>query len=241
MDSVSGDALRGQVEDGDDWRNVTDAKKRKQIQDRLAQRARRKRLREAKQNGSQRNSLDAIEHQNARHGNRQSDASDASPEFVSFDSSGLISFPGSCITLASPSQNMLLFSSVSQAPSMSYELPYSPPTVFSALFTNGEILGILSCGDLPKISPPASSDVPLTLHPTLAQLTTPHSTGVDRFPFPRMRDNMILMNAFYDGDEFQRDLFTMPSFTVTPGIPPWDPRGWKMEKYFAEKWGFLFF
>jgi len=56
-----------------------------------------------------------------------------------------------------------------------------------------------------------------------------------------MRDNLILMNAFYDGDEFQRDLFTMPSFTVTPGIPPWDPRGWKMEKYFAEKWGFLFF
>jgi hypothetical protein len=199
-----------------------------------------KRLREAKQNGSQANSF-AIKDQNTRHDNRQSDASATSPECVSFDSSGLISFSGSCITLASSNQNLSLCSFICPAPSMSYELPYSPPTVFSALYANGQILGILSCGGLPTISPPASSDIPSTLHPTFAQVTTPHYTGVDRFPFPRMRDNMILMNAFYDDDEFQRDLFTMPSFTVTSGIPSWDPRGWKMEKYFAERWGFLFF
>jgi hypothetical protein len=56
-----------------------------------------------------------------------------------------------------------------------------------------------------------------------------------------MRDNTINLSAIIDVEEFSRDLFTIPSFTITAGTATWDPRAWKIEKPFAEKWGFLFY
>jgi hypothetical protein len=56
-----------------------------------------------------------------------------------------------------------------------------------------------------------------------------------------MRDNTINLSAIIDEDEFSKDLFTMPSFTITPGAATWDPRAWRIEKPFADKWGFLFY
>jgi len=55
-----------------------------------------------------------------------------------------------------------------------------------------------------------------------------------------MRDNLINMYAIIDDEDFTRDLFTMPSFNITPGLASWDPKAWKIEEYFAIKWGFLF-
>jgi hypothetical protein len=56
-----------------------------------------------------------------------------------------------------------------------------------------------------------------------------------------MRDNTINLSAIIDVEEFSKDLFTIPSFTITPGTASWDPRAWKIERPFAEKWGFLFY
>ena len=56
-----------------------------------------------------------------------------------------------------------------------------------------------------------------------------------------MRDNMINMTAISDENDFTRDLFTMPSFSITQGAATWDPRAWKIENPFADKWGFLFY
>ncbi|KAM3072306.1 hypothetical protein ACMFMG_009116 [Clarireedia jacksonii] len=136
-----------------------------------------KRLREAKQNRIQAsNSSNVTRDQNTQIDNKPSDVSNNSSEVVSFDSSGLIS----------SDQNLLFCSSsIRRAPSMNYELSYCPPTVFSALFTNGQILGILSCGGLLKVSPPACSDIPSTLHPTLAQSTTPIQPALIGSHFPR--------------------------------------------------------
>lgn len=122
---------------------------------------------------------------------------------------------------------------------ISYDIPYQQ-TVFSALYLNGEILGLI-CGIHPRQSPPASASIPLPLHPTPTQLYTVHNTGYDRFPFPRMRDNVILHHELIDDDEFFRDIFTIPCFTIKPGKAPWDPSGWIIEKPFADKWGFLFY
>jgi hypothetical protein len=55
-----------------------------------------------------------------------------------------------------------------------------------------------------------------------------------------MRDNAINLSSFIDEEEFERDLFTKPSFSIRPGAASWDPTAWKMEKSFAQKWGFLF-
>jgi len=83
--------------------------------------------------------------------------------------------------------------------------------------------------------------VPLPLRPTTLQMTVLHIPWIDRFPFPRMRDNVIqLCCDGFDEDEFFADIFTGESFTVAPGALSWDPAGWKMAEGFRSKWGHLF-
>ena len=123
---------------------------------------------------------------------------------------------------------------------MSYQLPCRL-SVLTALYINGQILGLSCYTATAARSSPVSLDVPLTLHPTPTQLLTVHFSGIDRFPFPKFRDNVINMSGIVDEEELTGDLFTMPSFSITPGAPSWDPRAWKIEKFFADKWGFLFY
>ncbi|KIW83731.1 hypothetical protein Z517_02977 [Fonsecaea pedrosoi CBS 271.37] len=146
-------------------------------------------------------------------------------------------FPASSMGHTSPSPQSSI---AAQTTNLSYEIRPSP-TVFSALFINGMILGLKACSAVPALSPPASSTVPLSLQPTPTQLLTIHQPGIDRFPFSKMRDNLINMCAVIDEEEFTRDLFTMPSFNIVPGLATWDPKAWKIESYFAVKWGFLFY
>lgn len=84
------------------------------------------------------------------------------------------------------------------------------------------------------------SEIPEPLQPTLLQLTTTHPIWIDRFPFPRMRDNMITMSGFMDEEDFLRDLFSMDSFSISPEKAGWDPSGWSVGAAFGRKWGFLF-
>ncbi|ETN45749.1 uncharacterized protein HMPREF1541_09582 [Cyphellophora europaea CBS 101466] len=113
-------------------------------------------------------------------------------------------------------------------------------SIAAALYFNGEVLGLSCCTVVPSRSPPAGDHVPGSLRPTSTQMITIHQMGVDRFPFPRMRDNMITMNGLFDDDEFARDLLTTPSFQIDAGAPSWEPRAWKVSRQFADKWGFLF-
>ena len=167
-------------------------------------------------------------------------ALDAVPQLNSPGTLDLIPYSGNATVPSSSSSLSFSPASIGQTCSLSYELPY-PPTVFSALYVNGEILGLSMCESIPSRSMPVSPDVPVPLRPTTTQLLTIHSTGIDRFPFPKMRDNTINLSAIIDVEEFSKDLFTMPSFTITPGAASWDPRAWKIERPFAEKWGFLFY
>ena len=104
-------------------------------------------------------------------------------------------------------------------------------SVYSALFKNGTMLG-LQCGcPLPLISNPVDpSLIPSSLQPTQLQMSILHSQFIDRFPFPRLRDNMICLIGYIDEEDFLGDLFNLTSFTLTPGCAPWDPRAWKMGK-----------
>lgn len=123
---------------------------------------------------------------------------------------------------------------------MNRELPL-PISALAALFINGEVLG-MKCGmPMADKSSPASAEVPLPLQPTTTQLFVLHFMFLDRFPFPKMRDNAINLSAVIDEEDFVRDMFTMPSFSILPGSPAWDPNAWTIEKYFADKWGFLFY
>lgn len=122
-----------------------------------------------------------------------------------------------------------------------YHAPMRSSSVFAALFTNGLILG-LRCGiQIPILSPPCTSKVPPSLRPTKLQMTVLHIPWIDRFPFPKMRDNVIRLSCEgFDEDELFSDIFINESFTIAPGSPSWDAAGWTMAKSFQIKWGHLF-
>lgn len=82
--------------------------------------------------------------------------------------------------------------------------------------------------------------LPDALQPTPLQLVVPHRLWIDRFPFVRLRDNMILLNSLLDLDAFCGDLFNTASLTLRPSAPSWDPRSWVLGEEFAAKWGYLF-
>ena len=112
--------------------------------------------------------------------------------------------------------------------------------VVGALGICGSFLGIV-CGmlDFDRSSRPASS-IPEMLNPTPLQLITPHYRWIDRLPFPRLRDNLILLANIVELEELFMDFLTIETFTIDEGRPPWDPKAWRPNAEFREKWGYLF-
>jgi len=230
--------------DTDIWFGVEDARKRKQIQDRLAQRARRKRLAEANRTAhtsSEKDSTNGLQLAPKVQAADQRGATEACLE-VGLPTSG--SIPES--TGALESRTAITPPSVCPFSAVVLDhfwLPALPSlSVYAALYNNGRILGIPCLNKEPVfVSRPVTSEVPLPLHPTPMQLTTPHSPFIDRFPFMRMRDNMISLTGLLDEEDFIADLFSMTSFTLTPGGASWDPEAWKMSDEFGAKWGYLLY
>ncbi|KAF2754366.1 hypothetical protein EJ05DRAFT_139342 [Pseudovirgaria hyperparasitica] len=113
-----------------------------------------------------------------------------------------------------------------------------------ALFLNGDILG-LTCGmSAPSRSLTPIEIVPASLYPSMLQLVTVHKLWIDRFPFPRFRENMLNLSPVIDDEQFLRDLFGLDSgksFCVREGGMSWEPRDWFMGKQMSEKWGWLFY
>ena len=69
----------------------------------------------------------------------------------------------------------------------------------------------------------------------------PHPIWIDRLPFPRMRDNVILLASAIDLYAFYVDLFTKESFQIEEGMAPHDPAAYRFDPEFRAKWGYLFY
>lgn len=113
--------------------------------------------------------------------------------------------------------------------------------VYAALYMNGQIMGLECTICAPILSTPVGPDVPLPLHPTEMQLTLKHFTWLDRFPFPKFRDNIITLGGIFDEEDFIADLFLQDSFQLRPEGKSWDPLDWKVGSGFMKKWGYLFY
>lgn len=116
--------------------------------------------------------------------------------------------------------------------------------IYAALGNHGLMQGTTCCqgASIDAPSPAEYLSLPEPLRPTPLQLAVTHRRWIDRFPFPRMRDNMILLTGLIDLDEFVRDLFGMASLVPRLGVQrlTWDPRHWTIGPEFAAKWGYLF-
>ena len=89
--------------------------------------------------------------------------------------------------------------------------------------------------------------IPPGLQPTVLEQTTPHSRMFGTFPFPSVRNNLILLNGSYDEDDLCCDvvggLYEGFNDVEARGImvwgEPWSPDGWEASEGFVKKWGFL--
>ncbi|GKZ21301.1 hypothetical protein AbraCBS73388_006976 [Aspergillus brasiliensis] len=89
------------------------------------------------------------------------------------------------------------------------------------------------------------SSLPESLRPTPLQHLIPHHPWLDFFPFPEIRDRLILAAAagHLDEDELCRDLMAFwdtrnsgATLVVWGGGMPWDPWNWEVTEAFLGKW-----
>jgi len=290
--------------DSDNWYGVEDARRRKQIQDRLAQRARRKRLQESKTKtaliagGSikqytprllPRAQATAVESKATTPGNdvnlicvddgpvifrdnksrlpadsektlilRNQDAVRQRCKYEAalvehgdlmfLHSAGrgtrIFSPTSSSPTRASDSSSAMVLTARTPTSELGFDHHYLPApdmSIYSALYENGRILGLVCGHHVPSRSTPGTSVIPLPLHPTPLQMSTVHSRFIDQLPFPRLRDSLISLSFFYNEQDFLIDLLCSGSFMVKPGCASWDPLAWRVSNGFKSKWAFLFY
>ncbi|KAE8155125.1 hypothetical protein BDV25DRAFT_126064 [Aspergillus avenaceus] len=86
--------------------------------------------------------------------------------------------------------------------------------------------------------------IPTNLRPTAIQRWVPHHPWLDFFPFPGMRDRLILAGDTFDEDELCHDLMAFwdtrnSGATLLVWGQAWDAASWEVTEEFARKWAWL--
>ncbi|KAJ5756915.1 uncharacterized protein N7511_007097 [Penicillium nucicola] len=88
------------------------------------------------------------------------------------------------------------------------------------------------------------SHLPPMLQPTRVQKAMPHHPWLDFFPLPKMRDNLIEAGDEWDDEQLCHDIMgfwgesTMDSGLLVWG-EPWDIRNWEVTEPFLKKWQWI--
>jgi hypothetical protein len=86
--------------------------------------------------------------------------------------------------------------------------------------------------------------IPPSLQPTAVQIQIPHHPWLDFFPFPGMRDRLILAGDSFDDDDLCHDLMAFwdtrnTAATLLVWGNSWEPKNWEVTENFAHKWKWL--
>ncbi|KIN00629.1 hypothetical protein OIDMADRAFT_180825 [Oidiodendron maius Zn] len=245
----------------DIWFGVQDARSRKVIQDRLAQRARRKRLADSKlrledrqdnnmqlrivklapkaphpiSKGSEEESSGII---TASHSGRIQNLSSYNDIF-SISERPTFRNQDQLIQLAEQNSLPVTSSSHPHPVTETHFLHMPIEGLFSALHNNSRLLGISCLFPLPRQSPMGSHELPLPLHPVPLQMEILHLPYIDCLPLPALRHNLILFSELVDDEAFCLDLMSSTSFIIV-GSQSWDPSGWQASPDFKSRWPILF-
>ncbi|KAH9210121.1 hypothetical protein DL95DRAFT_393721, partial [Leptodontidium sp. 2 PMI_412] len=99
--------------------------------------------------------------------------------------------------------------------------------------------------DLPSMFTP-SQPCPEGLRPTALQIEVRHHPWIDLIPIPRMRDNVLraIRAGLLDNKAFGLDVLNVEDIQGEAAClivwgEPWDPRGWEASVPFLRKWGWL--
>ncbi|KAF5545554.1 Aryl-alcohol dehydrogenase [Fusarium phyllophilum] len=236
----------------DDWTGVTSRRERKRRQNRLNQRAWRRRK--------------AVQ-----------DTSDGQTTSTSHDSSVMLRDTCSSTFFGAPTigDGILLIPDICEAERLrnlirqcleDYSLRTPRPSnlhiiirlnVLNAIADNATAIGFPKeslCRDefispfcqIGPIQLPSPS-CPTSLQPTSLQRSTAHHPWIDLFPFPKFRDNVLdgMQKGLFDDDELCGDLLGVEGAGV--GEQPsllvwtvaWDAKGWEVNAAFVKKWGSL--
>ncbi|PQE29019.1 Aryl-alcohol dehydrogenase protein [Rutstroemia sp. NJR-2017a BBW] len=229
----------------EDWTGTTSAAMRRKLQNRLNQRASRKRRRQAQiAETSTRETGIRILEPYKRPPLTEDICSDTFNHKLMLSACSFSTYVGTdCI------------------PQDSYLLTLLSFNVYRALTSNVHLLNlevskmrlddlISPFNDLSLNSDDSASvtlDLPPSLQPTEMQKTITHHPEIDIFPFPQCRDNLltaITTGQEWDDVEFCRDVFYgVEGGDGRTGLivwgESWDPNSWEIEEQFAKKWAWL--
>ncbi|KAH6876520.1 hypothetical protein B0T10DRAFT_497666 [Thelonectria olida] len=247
---------RAEAQDSsEDWTGVTSTAHRKRLQNRLNQRAYRKRKQ-----------LRPVEQE--EHGSDSSQqaatATGESPNEAA-QSALYIEFEGHMLWPSSNRQEKTLnfARKAIQDFSAGITRPVILPTlvrlnVLNAITHNAKLLGFRLngfCSDelispfnqsgpgLPASTPEAR--YPIALRPTATQVAMVHHPWSDLIPIPGFRDNLLkAIELGFDEDLVCADLLRVDEqysgrASLIVWGEPWDPRGWEASVAFLRKWGWL--
>ncbi|KAG5659534.1 hypothetical protein KAF25_002093 [Fusarium avenaceum] len=132
--------------------------------------------------------------------------------------------------------------------------------VLNAIMRNAALVGFafegLCCPDLLSpfnehrpdlpVADPRSPHYPVWLRPTVLQISVRHHPWIDLIPFPRMRDNILheVEAGLLDQKALGIDVLDVQDNSCNPAPlivwgDAWDPQSWEASVPFLQKWGGL--
>ncbi|KAL3477098.1 hypothetical protein BJX99DRAFT_226698 [Aspergillus californicus] len=238
----------------DEWKGVSDAKTRRKLQNRLNQRAHRRRAKDDKPTCKRPNSgpqslEDAVTKQK-----------ESSPpiEFTMLDRLNILG-PASERSRAfiRHLETLLEAEFSAGSPRTDLLLGLTRVNILRALTANIDVLGYTAAAmhddaESPfAIAGPGRGPVrpvtvlPSALQPTPTQLSIAHHPWLDLLPIPKMRDHLIVAGDSIDDAQLCHDM--CGNQTPRSGIKgetgiivwkdPWDPAGWEVTETFLRTWG----